>query len=234
MSKKVIQLNVPKSTIDTWQQIVNILAQVVDVPTALIMRLVGPDIEVFVSSRSADNPFHPGDKWPFPGSDLYCESVIKTRGMLHVPNALADENWKDNPGVDFNMISYLGFPIFMPDQTPFGTICVLSNKVIGPSETYNALIEKFRDLIQGNLEILFMNQTLGEKNKRLTDYLVELQALRGIVPICSSCKSIRDNQGNWKPIEHYIVRHSRVDFSHGICPECKKKLFPGIAKANKC
>ncbi len=71
-----------------------------------------------------------------------------------------------------------------------------------------------------------MNQILGDKNKKLSDYLMELQALRGIVPICSNCKSIRDEQSNWHSIEDYLIRQSQADFSHGICPKCMKKLYP--------
>lgn len=54
----------------------------------------------------------------------------------------------------------------------------------------------------------------------------EIKSLRGILPICASCKKIRDDKGYWNQIETYISRHSEVDFSHGICPECAEKLYP--------
>jgi hypothetical protein len=84
----------------------------------------------------------------------------------------------------------------------------------------------FRNLIESNLETVFMNQILGEENRRLSDYLDEIQAFRGIVTICSQCKSIKDSENNWNPIEKFLIRHPRADFSHGICPECMKKLYP--------
>ncbi len=71
-----------------------------------------------------------------------------------------------------------------------------------------------------------MNQILGDKNRRLTDYLMELQALRGIVPICASCKSIRDAEDNWHPIEHYFIKNPEAQFSHSICPDCMRELYP--------
>ncbi|MBW1781484.1 MAG: hypothetical protein JRL30_12185 [Deltaproteobacteria bacterium] len=52
----------------------------------------------------------------------------------------------------------------------------------------------------------------------------EVKTLRGIIPICSSCKKIRDDEGMWNRIETYIREHSEAEFSHGICPECMKKL----------
>lgn len=56
--------------------------------------------------------------------------------------------------------------------------------------------------------------------------LQEVKILQGILPICSSCKKIRDEKGSWKRIELYIRENSEADFSHGICPECVKKLYP--------
>ena len=75
--------------------------------------------------------------------------------MLKVPDSLSDEYWKNNPDVKSNMISYLGFPIRYPDQSPFGTICVLDNKENHYSETYQNLIETFRDFIEMELELMF-------------------------------------------------------------------------------
>ena len=96
------------------------------------------------------------------------------------------------------------------------------------SKTIEKLMLKFRCLIESHLEMIYVNQVLGDKNKRLNDYLMELQAFRGIVPICANCKSIRDGQGKWHPIEQYLIKHPEADFSHSICPNCKKKLYPDI------
>ncbi len=225
MINNEVKIEVPTDILEIWQEIVDILAEIIGIPAGLIMRLSDPDIEVFVSSRSEGNPYHPGDKENFWGSGLYCEAVINTQDKLLVPNALADINWKENPDIKLNMISYLGFPILLPDGKPFGTICVLDNKENAYSDNFEKLILKFRNLVQSDLEIIYMNQVLGDKNKRLTDYLMELQTLRGMVPICSNCKSIRDAQDDWHPIEHYLIRHPEADFSHSICPKCMKKLY---------
>ena len=56
--------------------------------------------------------------------------------------------------------------------------------------------------------------------------LAEIRTLKGILPICSACKKIRDKQGDWHPLEDYISHNSEADFSHGICPDCKRKLYP--------
>ncbi|MFH2219542.1 MAG: hypothetical protein ABII68_07780 [Pseudomonadota bacterium] len=60
----------------------------------------------------------------------------------------------------------------------------------------------------------------------LKDALVKVKTLSGLLPICASCKKIRDDNGYWNQIESYICDRSEADFSHCICPECAKKLYP--------
>ena len=69
---------------------------------------------------------------------------------------------------------------------------------------------------------------LGEKNKSLSDYLKEIKVLRGIVPICSFCKKIRDSQGNWSEADEFISKHSEAQLSHGCCPECMKEHYSDL------
>ena len=71
-----------------------------------------------------------------------------------------------------------------------------------------------------------------EKEREITDKLEasnkEIKLLRGILPICASCKKIRDDEGYWNQVESYITEHSEAQFSHSICPECDKKLYSGF------
>ena len=60
----------------------------------------------------------------------------------------------------------------------------------------------------------------------LQQALSQVKTLSGLLPICAHCKKIRDDQGYWSQIEEYIRDHSEATFSHGICPECMKKLYP--------
>ena len=60
----------------------------------------------------------------------------------------------------------------------------------------------------------------------LNQALLEVDTLRGILPICSFCKKIRDDKGCWEQVDVYISKHSHADISHGICPECAKKYYP--------
>ena len=62
----------------------------------------------------------------------------------------------------------------------------------------------------------------------MTKALEEIKKLKGILPICSSCKKIRDDKGYWQQIEAYIGQHSGAEFTHGICPDCARKLYPDL------
>ncbi len=62
--------------------------------------------------------------------------------------------------------------------------------------------------------------------------LAHVRVLRGLLPICASCKQIRNDEGYWTQIEVYIRDHSEAKFSHGICPECARKLYPDFFEAN--
>jgi PAS domain S-box-containing protein len=61
----------------------------------------------------------------------------------------------------------------------------------------------------------------------------DIKTLRGIIPICANCKNIRDDQGYWNQVDAYISKHTGALFSHGICPECEKKLYPECRQDNK-
>jgi len=94
------------------------------------------------------------------------------------------------------------------------------SKPFDPGELF-ARLEVGRRLIE-------MQERLAEKVDELKHTLDQIKTLRGIVPICMYCKKIRDDSGYWHEVEVYVHDHSNADFSHGLCLECKTKLFPGI------
>lgn len=73
-------------------------------------------------------------------------------------------------------------------------------------------------------------QELRRSNEALQRALSEVKVLKGLVPICASCKKIRNDQGFWQQLEEYIQQHSEAEFSHGLCTPCIKKLYPGFYK----
>ncbi len=146
-------IQVPSEIIHKWQEVVDVLAEIMHVPSALIMRVEPPNIKVFVSSESKGNPYEPNELAPL-NTGLYCETVMKTCQPLLVPDALRDEAWKSNPDIKLGMISYLGVPISWPDGEVFGTICVLDNKSNEYSKPYLRLLHQLRDAVQIDLQRL--------------------------------------------------------------------------------
>ena len=72
------------------------------------------------------------------------------------------------------------------------------------------------------------NMLLRERGAELEKALSEIKTLQGILPICSNCKSIRDDKGYWQKLEKFLEERSAAEFSHSICPECAKKLYPDL------
>jgi PAS domain S-box-containing protein len=82
--------------------------------------------------------------------------------------------------------------------------------------------EKLLGLLCSAIDITSLKQTIG----RLRQALNEIQVMRGLLPTCASCHRIKDERGDWQPMEGYIQAHSKAKFSHGVCPDCLKKLYP--------
>ena len=92
-----------------------------------------------------------------------------------------------------------------------------------------AIKEQLNEQLQQ--EIAERKLTEKEREKLITELqeaLEEITTLKGVIPICLHCKGIRDDKGYWNKLEQYIVEHSDAEFSHGVCPDCAKKLYPDL------
>ena len=107
---------------------------------------------------------------------------------------------------------------------------VLTNMSANFSPTFNpdgsvtGVIGIFEDITERKL----MEKDRERLIRELQDALSKVKKLSGFLPICASCKRIRDNRGYWNQIESYIHEHSDIDFSHSICPECAQKLYKNM------
>ena len=79
---------------------------------------------------------------------------------------------------------------------------------------------RFGDL----LSLRRTNDALQRRTKELEVALAKIKTLRGLIPICASCKKIRSDKGFWQQLEDYLTEHSEADFTHGICPECLEQM----------
>jgi len=99
----------------------------------------------------------------------------------------------------------------------------------GERHYFDLLVGPLRDPTAGLIGLLGSAidiTSLKETIAKLQQALDEVQLLSGLFPICASCKRIRDEHGLWQPMEVYIQAHSEAKFSHGVCPDCLRKLYP--------
>ena len=175
--------DVPEEYLGKWQKTVDLMAKIFDVQAGLIMRVMPSQIEVLVSSQTQGNPYKPHEISNL-DMGLYCETVMSTGSMLQVPNALQDEQWKDNPDVAINMISYLGIPLVWRDRQIFGTICILDDRIREFSKLYQDLLYLFKKNIESDFQIIQKNEKLmieltsrkqaEDKTRKLNEELEEL------------------------------------------------------------
>ena len=217
---------IPGEIVNIWQRIVDSASIILGVPSVMVNRLEPPNLEVIRSNICHSNPFPNGTRIPMMG--VYCESAAKQRKMLIVEDARNDPEWSESPTAKAGIFAYLGFPLFWPDGDIFGTLCAVDVKENKWGDQYENLMRTFKDAIEAHLALTLTTDALEKKNLELELSLSEVKTLRGILPICASCKKIRDDSGYWSMVEHYIEDHSEAQFSHSICPDCAKKLYPSF------
>ena len=151
--------NIEQEMIDRWQIIINTIAKILKVPTALIMHITESSLDVFLKSQNIENPY-PENGSDYLGHGLYCETVIGEGKELIIVNALENEYWNDNPDIKLNMISYYGLPIKWDDGEFFGTICVLDSKKNDFTGDYKDLLSVFKIAIESDLRTLMHKKKL--------------------------------------------------------------------------
>ncbi|MBN2706335.1 MAG: response regulator [Deltaproteobacteria bacterium] len=97
------------------------------------------------------------------------------------------------------------------------------------------LTKPFHWTVLRNRVRYLITQLYAEREQRrllreLSAALDKVKALTGLLPICAACKKIRDDDGYWQELETYMGEHSELQFTHGICPECRRKLYSGSKK----
>lgn len=140
--------------------------------------------------------------------------IKKSKKSQHTPiifiTGLGTEIDNIKKGYEAGAVDYLIKPV-----TPF----ILRSK-----------IEIFLNLHMQKKLIHDQKEQLAQKNKDLKAKLDEIKALKGLIPICSWCKKVRNDSGYWEKVEQYMGRISTAEFTHGICPDCTRKLKEDFQK----
>ena len=155
----------------------------------------------------------------------FCGHTILSEQTLVVKDTLHDERFFDNPlvtsapGIRF----YAGAPLITPAGHTLGSLCVIDRKPRDLSDSQKTALEALARQVVTQLE-------LRRVSANLANALNKIKLIEGLVPICSYCKGIRNDQGYWSTVEKFIKQHSDVEFTHGICDDCIRQHFPEVAE----
>lgn len=144
-----------------WQQSLDTLTRLLGVRAAAITRRHSGELEVLLSSDTAGNPLVPGMRMNALSGNGYCDAVIKERRPLHVSNALDDPHWRDSPLVQAGFVSYLGYPLLLPDGQVYGTLCLLGNRELPPSEMHLGIAADMHAQMEETLALAYERSLFG-------------------------------------------------------------------------
>lgn len=168
---------------------------------------------------------------------LTLKDGIESLSMDEFDIILLDLGLPDSQGLEsFNRIH---------NQSPDTPIVVLTSNededsameiVKGGAQDYLYKMEVSPGILIRSMRYALERKRAQKEQERLIGELKEaletVKTLSGLIPICANCKKIRDDEGYWQKLEKYISEHSNAIFTHGICPDCEKELYPRRKKDN--
>ena len=197
-------------TEQAYDDLTSLAAHICQVPIAMVS-LVDDARQWFKSRVGIHEQETPRDV-------AFCAHAILQDEPLIVTDALKDSRFADSalvtrsPHIRF----YAGFPLATADGLALGTLCAIDRK---PRQLTKEQLRAMQSLTRQVMVLLEFRRV----SRHMAEALERVTTLKGLLPICAWCKRIRDDQGYWDQVEHYMHRETGVDFTHGICPECLRR-----------
>lgn len=156
-----------------------------------------------------------------PREHAFCAHTILGEEVMVVEDATCDERFAGNPLVagDPRIRFYAGAPLIDHKGNALGSICVIDRHPRTITAEQNQALKALARQVMALLEL---RRTSAELASALTD----LKTLHGLLPICSHCKGVRDDDGYWQEIATYLKAHTEADLTHSICPACLEQHHP--------
>lgn len=190
--------------------------------TSGYVALLSPDGQenevLFLESGGLDCTVDPALLMPIRG--LRAEAY-RTRGAVY-HNSFMSSSWEQFMPAGHVVLENVLFAPLINAGRAVGLLGI-ANKAGGFIDEDAQMASAFGELAS----IALQNSRTLDK---LQEALANIKTLRGLLPICSQCKKIRDDRGYWNHLEQYISEHAEVQFTHGLCPACIKKLYPELEK----
>ena len=173
----ILQNPHPEIDLDKWQRIVDLMSELYGATCGTIVQFRQGEFNAVVASENKDNFLEQNSSWPW-DMKSFCRRIIETGKGLYVGDAKNSLEWNDaEPVCKGPVRSYCGLPLFWPDGTLFGTICVIDTKSTEYERTFISLLEQFRDLINADLKMVCHYGEL--RSLALTDELTGINNRRG-------------------------------------------------------
>ena len=147
-------------------------------------------------------------------------AILDTSDVFVVPDATNDPRFFDNPLVthDPNIRFYAGAPLESVEGQPIGTLCVIDTT---PREITEDQLESLRALALLARDLLVMRANIEE----MRGLIQQVKTLSGLIPICSWCRQVRNDEGYWRDVEQHIEAHSEAQFKYSACPNCVERAL---------
>lgn len=170
-------LEEPNIDFEKWQVLVNMMAEIYGASSGLVVQLRNETFNVVAASDNDDNFLEVNSSWPWEMKS-FCRRIMETKNLLYVNDAKHSEEWCAAPPVcDGPVRSYLGYPLFWPDDSLFGSICVIDTKASDYSSSFVKLLEQLKKVIEGELQHVFDHERISKLLEEQTKQQKQLKQL---------------------------------------------------------
>ncbi len=198
-------------TEQAYDDITALAAHICEVPIAMIS-LVDEARQWFKSGLGVEQQQTPREV-------AFCAHAILQNKPFIVRDATKDRRFAGSALVtgEPHIRFYADIPLVNPEGLALGTLCVIDHQPRRLSAAQQKALQALSRQVLALLE-------LRRVSARLANALEQVKTLQELLPICAWCKRIRDDEGYWNQVEAYVHKHTGAEFTHGICPQCRKKL----------
>jgi hypothetical protein len=225
-------MEVTQSILDQWQDACVFFVSTFPVDQVLVLQSEEGERHKILCAAPADSKFDCGTM--LSKKSEIADEAPSNHAVKEQPSPI-DQEFEEIP----ELASYGGrtgfqtrfpLPILDPDGAHFGSLVLLSRSDTPFEGASVAYAEQLRTQIETGLALLKEKEYLRLAYETIRKSVEEINFLRKILPICAHCKKVRNDNGYWQQVENYFHQNAQMDFTHSICPDCMRELYPDIAE----